>query len=894
MSQITLICPHCKTHLAAQFAPVPGTTLNCPCCHQAFVAAGQAPNPGYSPPAPTYQPPYQPAHEQPIPAAFASPPASAGFGQYAAGFPAPVPKPPTNAGSNSGLIIAGALVGGGLLVLAIVVVVALVVLNGQSPARLAQSSAAPATTAPSASPPASGGLVAVTPTAPVTVPSAAPAPKASAAPPRASGNAEIRALPVISSTPSFAYAWKPNLNYAYHYRLNADISRTKVGYSGMVSYKLNENSSAHLSRLAASAGSGQGSGTAFVVHEGGLLVTCAHVVGRAKSVSVALGGQTYPGEVVGLDERHDLALVRIGATNLRALPLANSDSVELAEEVRAIGFPLSDVLGESVKVTRGTIAGTVIEQQDKLLQIDAAINPGNSGGPLVNARGEVVGINSAVLAGAEITNVGFAVPSNYALTLLRSKGITPSGVSAGKPLDGPELARQTTPAVAFVKVDLASGMELKQLTYWGFGSTDVTRGLAFSPGFNMDNDRGDVLMTTGGEVIQCSTDKEMPLLMMPLAQIVIERLPSGGERTWESSRITALALSDSSRDSSPLGPGRYGRYSPFRESTPRTVVLIPARERIKYEIKAEIADTIEIAKTIELATIEKQGTAPQLKIVGDGTLTWDKKQGLPTKLKQSMTMALGQTGTTAPVEFEFELQSAKTDQQLTQEAEERKTQEAASSAAGNGATTASSTPSAPAPPPGKDLDSLIAAIKSPDQSFAKMYSPLAELSFMDPVAARREEVAGLLEPLLVAKNDSVRNVAMNAVKKWGTQKNVPTLIKMLDLPSTSDRWAAMEALGAIGGNKEAAEAVARLMLDENDRLTAKRALEKMGPVAEDPVWPHVGAKDNLLHSYACQVLGKVGTAKSLAKLKRLSKNRDVGQRASVEIAIRDIEKRLGK
>jgi hypothetical protein len=201
--------------------------------------------------------------------------------------------------------------------------------------------------------------------------------------------------------------------------------------------------------------------------------------------------------------------------------------------------------------------------------------------------------------------------------------------------------------------------------------------------------------------------------------------------------------------------------------------------------------------------------------------------------------------------------------------------------------------SAPAARPGQDLDSLIAAIRSTDHSFGQMYLPLSQLSFMEPVPQRREEVAGLLEPLLLVKNDSVRHAAMNAVKKWGTQRNVPTLLKMLDRPSSSDRWAAMEALGAISGSKQAAEAIARLMLDDSDRLTAKRALEEMGPIAEDAVWQHVGAQDDLLHGYACQVLGKVGTAKSLAKLRPLLSNPDIGRRVPIDIAVRDIEKRLG-
>src|SRR4029079_16334371 len=124
------------------------------------------------------------------------------------------------------------------------------------------------------------------------------------------------------------------------------------------------------------------------------------------------------------------------------------------------------------------------------------------------------------------------------------------------------------------------------------------------------------------------------------------------------------------------------------------------------------------------------------------------------------------------------------------------------------------------------------------------------------------------------------SAALNAVKKWGTQKNVPTLVKILEWKSMGDRWAAMGALGEIGGSKEAAEAVAKLMLDKDDMRTATGALQKMGPVAEDAVWPHIGSKDQQVHYNACCVLGSAGTEKSLARLQALiKKETDVVHRA---------------
>jgi len=143
-----------------------------------------------------------------------------------------------------------------------------------------------------------------------------------------------------------------------------------------------------------------GSGTGFVVRADGFLVTCAHVVEDATRVTVRFGERSYPGRVVSIVPRFDLAVVRIPAKNLPALPISESEEPKPGEKVRAIGFPVATVLGTSLKATRGSITRrTERESSIDLLQVDAAINPGNSGGPLVNDRGEVVGIIHAKRVG---------------------------------------------------------------------------------------------------------------------------------------------------------------------------------------------------------------------------------------------------------------------------------------------------------------------------------------------------------------------------------------------------------------------------------------------------------------------------------------------------------------
>ena len=165
-----------------------------------------------------------------------------------------------------------------------------------------------------------------------------------------------------------------------------------------------------------------GIGSGFVVRADGVIVTNAHVIEGAARVSVAMrDGTTYEAKVVGLDETNDLAVVKIDATGLPVAPLGNSTDLLVGEWTIAIGNPFGFVLGNSEpSVSVGVVSavgrnltaraeggGVYID----MLQTDAAINPGNSGGPLVNAMGEVIGVNSSIYSpsGGSV-GLGFAIP----------------------------------------------------------------------------------------------------------------------------------------------------------------------------------------------------------------------------------------------------------------------------------------------------------------------------------------------------------------------------------------------------------------------------------------------------------------------------------------------------
>lgn len=247
-----------------------------------------------------------------------------------------------------------------------------------------------------------------------------------------------------------------------------------------------------------------GLGSGFIISEDGLVITNEHVISGATDIKVTIGGKgkEYPAKVVGADYDLDLAVLKIqGAKNLPCLKMGDSDKVKVGNWVIAIGNPF----GFDHTVTVGVISAkgrpvTVENRHYKnLLQTDAAINPGNSGGPLLNLKGEVIGINTAV---AQAQGIGFAIPTNTV------KEVLDELLTQGK-VSHPWLGIQMS--------DLSSDLA----RYFGLQSTDgvvVVGVIPGSPAEKAGLQQMDIILELDGKNIKNSEEMAKAIKDMKIGQ----------------------------------------------------------------------------------------------------------------------------------------------------------------------------------------------------------------------------------------------------------------------------------------------------------------------------------------------------------------------------------------
>ncbi len=240
-------------------------------------------------------------------------------------------------------------------------------------------------------------------------------------------------------------------------------------------------------------------GSGFIISDDGYILTNEHVVDNADEIKVQIaGGRIFSATVQGVDSKLDLALLKIETDEkLPTVTLGNSDELEIGEWVMAIGNPfgLQQTVTVGIVSAKGRVLGA--GPYDDFIQTDASINPGNSGGPLFNTRGEVVGINAAIVSGAQ--GLGFAIPINAA------KNILPQLKATGHVTRG-----WLGVTIQKVSKDLADSFGLE--TTKGALISSITEN---SPAQQAGLKRGDIIMTLDEHKIE--TINDLPRLVADIA-----------------------------------------------------------------------------------------------------------------------------------------------------------------------------------------------------------------------------------------------------------------------------------------------------------------------------------------------------------------------------------------
>jgi len=244
-------------------------------------------------------------------------------------------------------------------------------------------------------------------------------------------------------------------------------------------------------------------GSGFILSEDGYILTNEHVVSGAEQIKVRLTDQrVFPGKVIGVDPKTDVAVIKIEAEEtLPVAVLGDSDRLKVGQWALAIGNPF----GLDSTLTVGVISATGrtdigIEDYENFVQTDASINPGNSGGPLLNIYGEVVGVNTAIVASGQ--GIGFAIPINLA-KLVADQLISSGAVTRGwlgvsiQPLDA----------------ELAASFGLDRVT-----GALVTRVLPGTPAEKAGLQRGDVLLTFDGKPVRSVKELQLLVASSPLGK----------------------------------------------------------------------------------------------------------------------------------------------------------------------------------------------------------------------------------------------------------------------------------------------------------------------------------------------------------------------------------------
>jgi serine protease Do len=285
-----------------------------------------------------------------------------------------------------------------------------------------------------------------------------------------------------------------------------------------------------------------GAGSGVIVNADGTILTNNHVVDSATEITVTLSDkQEYKARVLGRDPKTDLAVIKIDAKGpFKAAVLGDSDAARVGEWVLAIGNPfgLSNTVTSGIVSAKGRVIGA--GPYDDFIQTDAPINPGNSGGPLFNMRGEVIGINTAIIPNGQ--GIGFAIPVSTAKALL------------------PELATKGSVTRGYLGLNIQNITEdlVKSLNLKSDKGALVSEVVEGSPADKAGVKRGDVITAFNGKEIKDSHELASTVAVTPIDKEVSLRVVRDGKEI--ALRVTVARLDSKEQGNAPAEMASQGKW----------------------------------------------------------------------------------------------------------------------------------------------------------------------------------------------------------------------------------------------------------------------------------------------------------------------------------------------
>jgi len=611
------------------------------------------------------------------------------------------------------------------------------------------------------------------------------------------------------------YDWKLKQKIGYEFEVEYEVDDEKKKSSGYVTYQLQKKdvelnlSNDDLEILE----EGESTSTAFAVTSDGYLLTCAHCIKGAKTIQISVGDKKHEAKVVDADYARDLAVIKIDAKDLPTVPLGKSKKVELAQDVRAIGYPLSDVLGSSVKIARGSIAGFVNDANDQSLQLDVAVNPGNSGGPLVDETGAVVGIVNAKLSGAVIAKVGFAIPIKFACEMLeRNKIKFESAELDAKAIGGPALAKKITPAVFFVETEIGPGghNQFSNFKFSAKGSLKRTDG--------QEMVQSNAIVGADGTILDSSDETRLPLMLGTLCEMPFELLPGsiGSQKSWSESGIAMVPLPTElpkvRRETNRFDPfglhgfrggfpgmrgGRFGGFGPGGfgvrpglggnervEIKPKMRTAI-GRSTTSYKWVEQKGRLVTISKTFDLKTIGDEDEFSSLKVKHKSTLTFDGELGMfvSKKMTGEFKIKLGDKNLVVPVSMSYrqvDLDDYLKSPRKKDSGGAKPNQRVADSKMGaQGSPVKPGARTKPAEPLRLSAEMMARFLKHPSETLEdqELLVCLNRLEKWNDSPEHKTEIVEVLKTVASAEQAHFRKAAINALLNWKPESSTPFVVR---------------------------------------------------------------------------------------------------------------------